>query len=318
MSTLQEYLEMIQNLRRYPNAPYKPCLLLAIIQLVEQGDILENRIRLSNRLKDAFARYVAQIPGWNPKNIHNPFYHLKNDGFWHLSANVDPTRQLNSLIGSSRSPSSRQLHELVDYGYFDEPLFILVTQPNNREIIRQAILERYFPDNREEIEYLIAEEHQIGEHRQLLIQEAAEHPFLYPPFVEPSEDNPVRRQAFRQEIMRIYNYTCVICRLRVATMDGESVTVTDAAHIVPFRISHSDDIRNGISLCKLHHWVFDRGLISLNERYKIKVSRSIDEEGPVEWRLSNLHDKDILLPRHEMLYPAQEALAWHRDKVFRQ
>ena len=126
MSTLQEYLEMIANLRRYPNAPYKPCLLLAIIQLIEQGDIFENRIRLSNRLKDVFARYVAQIPGWDPKNIHNPFYHLKNDGFWHLAPNVDHTRQLSSLIGSSRSPSSRQLHELVDYGCFDDLLFVFL------------------------------------------------------------------------------------------------------------------------------------------------------------------------------------------------
>ena len=318
MHTLQEYLEMIENLRRYPNAPYKPCLLLAIIQLVEQGDILENRVRLSNRLKDAFARYIAQIPGWDPKNIHNPFYHLKNDGFWHLAPSVDRTRQLSSLMGSSRSPSFRQLHELVDYGCFDEPLFIFLTQPDRREIVRQAIIERYFPDDRQGIEYLVAEEHQIGEHRQLLIQEVAEHPFLYSVTPEPSEENPARRQAFRQEIMRIYNYTCAICRLRVATVDGESVTVTDAAHIIPFRISYNDDIRNGISLCKLHHWVFDRGLISLNERYRVKVSRFIDEEGPVEWRLSNLHNKDIFLPQQEMLYPAQEALAWHRDEVFRQ
>ena len=81
---------------------------------------------------------------------------------------------MSSLIGSSRSPSSRQLHELVDYGCFDEPLFIFLTQPDKREIVRQAIIERYFPDDRQGIEYLVAEEHQIGEHRQLLIQEVAE------------------------------------------------------------------------------------------------------------------------------------------------
>ncbi|MDE0013090.1 MAG: HNH endonuclease [Candidatus Poribacteria bacterium] len=318
MHTLQEYLQMIENLRRYPNAPYKPCLLLAIIQLIEQGDILENRIRLSNHLKDAFARYVAQIPGWDPKNIRNPFYHLKNDGFWHLTPNVDCVENLSSLMGSSRSPSSRQLHELVDYGCFDEPFFLFLTQPDERTIIRQTIIRKYFSDYRQAIGNVVAEEHQIGEHRQLLIQEVAEHPFLYSATTEPSEENPVRRKAFRQEIMRIYNYTCAVCRLRVDTMDGESITVTDAAHIIPFSISYSDDIRNGISLCKLHHWVFDRGLISLNERYRVKVSRLIDEEGPVEWRLSNLHNKNILLPQHERLYPAQEALAWHRENKLRQ
>ena len=318
MRTLQEYLQMIEKLRRYPNAPYKPSLLLAIIQLIEQGDIFENKIRLSNHLKDAFARYVSQIPGWDPKNIRNPFYHLKNDEFWHLIPNANRTGQWNGLMVSSRSPSSRQLHELVDYGCFDEPLFIFLTQPDKREIIRQTIIRKYFSDYRQAVESIVAEEYQIGQHRQLLIQEVDEHPFLYASVTESSEENPSRRKAFRQEIMRIYNYTCAVCRLRVDTMDGESITVTDAAHIIPFSVSYSDDIRNGISLCKLHHWVFDQGLISFSEKYKVKVSRLIDEEGPAEWKLSNLQNKDILLPQHEMLYPAQEALAWHRKNKLRQ
>ncbi len=322
MRTLQEYLQMIENLgrniRNGQGAPHKPCLLLAIIQLIEQGDIFENKIRLSNHLKDAFARYVAQIPGrWNPRNILDPFYRLKNEGFWYLNPNAGYARQLDNLMRSNRIPSSpRQFHRLVDYAYFDEPLFIFLTQPDNREIVRQAIIERYFPDNRQPVEDVVKTEHEIGVHRQLLIQGVAEHPFFYSAASEPK--NPIRGAAFRREIMRIYNYTCAVCRLRVDTIDGKSITVTDAAHIIPFNESHSDDIRNGISLCKLHHWVFDRGLISVDERYRVKVSRLIDEEGPAEWRLSNLHNEAVLLPEHERLYPAQEALAWHRGNVLRQ
>ena len=112
----------------------------------------------------------------------------------------------------------------------------------------------------------LPEEQQIGEYRQLLLQEVADHPFSYQVVPEPVEaENPNRSTAFRKEIMRLYNYTCAVCRLRIVTMDGESAT--DAAHIIPFHISHSDDIRNGISLCKLHHWAFDKGLISLSRTY---------------------------------------------------
>ena len=316
MSTLRDYVQQIKNLGRFrQSAPYKPCLLLAVIQLIEHGDIQENKIQLSPNLIDAFTKYIAKFPDWEGK-IYNPFYYLKNDGFWYLCPNVNRETQLNSL--SRRIPSSiRRLRELIAYAYLDEPLFNFLTQSHEREFIRQTIIEKYFPDRRQVIENVIREEQQIGEHRQLLIQEVGEHPFSYQVRSEQVEaENPIRRTAFRREIMRWYNYTCAVCQLRVVTEDGKSIT--DAAHIIPFHISYNDDIRNGISLCKLHHWAFDQGLISLNKNYEVKVSRLISEEGPAEWRFTNLHNKLICLPQNEILYPAQDALAWHREKVFRE
>lgn len=318
MSTLQEYVEQIENLGMYRRdgeyAPYKPCLLLTIIQLIEQGDIRENKIQLSPNLIDAFNKYTAKFPNWDGK-IPNPFYYLKNDGFWYLYPNVNRETQLNERSG--RIPSSiRRLQELIAYAYLDEPLFNFLIQSHEREIIRQAIIDKYFRDCRQAIESVIREEQQIGEHRQLLIQ-FAEHPFSYQVGSEPVEErNPIRGTAFRREIMRWYNYTCAVCRLRVVTEDGKSIT--DAAHIIPFHISYKDDIRNGISLCKLHHWAFDEGLISVNERYKVRVSKIISEEGPEEQMFRNLRNRKILLPQDRILYPAQEALVWHRENRFRE
>ena len=144
MDTLQEYLQMIENLRRYPKAPYKPCLLLAIIQLIEQGDILENRIRLSNHLKDAFARYVAQIPGWDPKNIRNPFYHLKNDGFWHLIPNVDRTRQLSSLTEAAGAPHLVSFMNLLIMGVLTNLFFFFSHNLINGQSSDRLSLESIF------------------------------------------------------------------------------------------------------------------------------------------------------------------------------
>ena len=115
--------------------------------------------------------------------------------------------------------------------------------------------------------------------------------------------------------MRIYDYTCAVCQLHLLTMDGESVT--EAAHIIPFKISRNDDVRNGISLCKLHHWAFDRGLISLSRTYKVIVSELMSERGPTEWMLTTLRGKTILLPEDDERYPAQDALKWHREEVLR-
>ena len=44
----------------------------------------------------------------------------------------------------------------------------------------------------------------------------------------------------------------------------------------------------------------------------------MSDRRPTEWRLTELQDKSILLPEHNQLYPAQDALAWHREKVLRQ
>ena len=93
------------------------------------------------------------------------------------------------------------------------------------------------------------------------------------------EEEPIRRAGFRQAIMRLYDYTCAVCRLRIVTMDGESAT--DAAHIIPFHISQSnDDVRNGVSLCKLHHWAFDKGLISLNKTYQGPIVSPLMSDRP--------------------------------------
>ena len=193
---------------------------------------------------------------------------------------------------------------------------VLLTNANNREIIRQTLIYVYLLDFKGGIEDLIAERQQITEYGQLLISEV-EHPFLSQKSTAPTEkEEPIRSAGFRQTIMGLYDYTCAVCQLRIVTMDGESAT--DAAHIIPFRISKNDDVRNGISLCKLHHWSFDKGLISLSKTYQVLVSPLMSDRRPTEWMLTELQDKSILLPEQDRLYPAQDALAWHREKVLRQ
>ena len=102
--------------------------------------------------------------------------------------------------------------------------------------------------------------------------------------------------------------------LRLVTREGASVV--DAAHIVPFSISANDDVRNGIALCKLHHWSFDEGLISIDDNYHVMTSPLLSAQRPTEWLLTELSEKQIMLPQNEALYPAQEALHYHRQNNF--
>ena len=309
ISTLQDYIQRIRHLNRSPRAnigraPHKPFLLLAVISLIQKGKINENIIHISDDLIAIFKKYIALTPGWNP-TIYNPFYRLKNEGFWHLRrwrSGTPPT-------------SVRQLQNVGAYAVLDDALFYFLCIPECREIIRQTLIDRYFPDLREEIEYLTIEQ-EAEEYSEHLIQDTQQ-PFSMHRDVESIQvETPIRSAGFRRAIMQVYAYTCAVCELNIRASSGESVT--DAAHIIPFSVSYNDDIRNGISLCKSHHWAFDAGLISVNDAYKVIVSPSMTEQGPIASMLTQLRNRRIWLPRGEAYRPAQDALTWHREKVMKQ
>lgn len=52
----------------------------------------------------------------------------------------------------------------------------------------------------------------------------------------------------------------------------------DACHIVPFSQPYDDTIGNGLALCSDLQRAFDRGLIVIDENYKIIVSGIFKED----------------------------------------
>ena len=231
---LQKYVQKMQKLRRGEKgnegpAPHKPLLLLAVIDLIRQGQIDENRIFPFPNLAETFLKYWSNVVANRASNFAMPFFHLKGDKFWHLCPNPGKEDKLNR---HRKVNSISWIHEVVAYASLDEALFVLLTNSQDREVICQTLINKYFPNSKQEIESLIAEEQQIGEYRQLLIQEVAEHTVLYEEQTEPIEkENPNRSEAFRREIMRIYNYT-IVARLSVGKSCEYTITpVLFADHV---------------------------------------------------------------------------------------
>jgi putative restriction endonuclease len=89
----------------------------------------------------------------------------------------------------------------------------------------------------------------------------------------------------------------------------------DAAHIVPVEHKRgTDEIKNGLSLCALHHRAFDHALIGVRTDYTIACSerafqrlRSIGWHGGESEFKAALRDQ-ILLPAKKEIYPAPEYL----------
>ncbi len=314
-NTLEKYVQRMGKLRidkAHGAAPNKPLLLLGVIELIEQGQIPENKISLSPELAETFLKYWSKVTDRKP-NIALPFFHLsKSENFWHLHAN--PGYETALRVATQIKTFSR-LREIVAYASLDDELFTLLTVPHDREVLRQTLIHNYLSEHKQAIEGSLSETEQISVYREELLRRV-EHTFSTQNHIESVQvEEPIRTASFRQAIMGMYDYTCAACRLRILTPDGESIT--EAAHIIPFSESHNDDVRNGISLCKSHHWAFEKGLISLDKNYKVIVSEFTLEHGPTEWLLTTLRDTLILLPDHAALYPAQEALAWHRKEILR-
>ena len=312
---LQKYVQKMECLRidrAHGAAPNKPLFLLAIIEMIEQGQITENKILPAPTLVEIFMKYWSKVTDRRP-NIALPFFHLsKSEDFWHLHANPGYETALRVV---TQIKTFSRLREIVASASLDDDLFVLLTVPDDREVLRQTLIRTYLPDFKQVIEGLLAETEQISAYREELLQRV-EHTFSIQKSIESTEtEEPIRTAGFRQAIMGTYNYTCAVCQLYILTLDGESVT--EAAHIIPFSESYNDDVRNGISLCQLHHWTFDKGLISLDRNYEVIVSELMLERGPIEWLLTTLRGKSILLPEHNEFYPAQDALAWHREEIFR-
>jgi len=119
--------------------------------------------------------------------------------------------------------------------------------------------------------------------------------------------------AFRKMILKEYDFTCSICEMKFHIGD---LVEAQAAHIVPKRQSGTDDPRNGISLCRTHHWAFDSGIFSLSNDYRVQLSHIAKKANSNKFNLLDFSEKQVTLPQNNLLHPHPVALAWHRQNIW--
>lgn len=296
-------------------APHKPFLLLAIMDLIAQGLIQTNFIEFNADLLDTFDLYWTKVIGEDKKSSPIlPFYHLQSDQFWHLV----PVTGMESVLAAVRQIRSiDQLHELVLGAKFDDALFELLLDPGTRDQLRQVLIETYFaPEVRPklvEVGRINAETFQYS--RELLHRSRGRFALKEAPTLDEQYHTESRSTAFRRIVVEAYEHTCAICTIRLVTPEGR--TAVAAAHIVPWSVSHNDDPRNGLALCGLHHWAFDQGLVSVTATYQIVVSPVIPVDQAATKPVLSLAGQPLHRPKDRLLWPAKQALSWHRDHIFR-
>jgi len=87
-------------------------------------------------------------------------------------------------------------------------------------------------------------------------------------------------------------------------------------HIKPWSGSHDDRPTNGFALCRLCHWSFDEGLMSVGKDYEVLVSKRVRTEQNCLGHILTLIDRPIFKPDKQIYCPDKNNLEWHRKKKF--
>ena len=119
----------------------------------------------------------------------------------------------------------------------------------------------------------------------------------------------VNQAAFREIILQVYNNTCCITGIDLPQ-------VNRASHIIPWSESKATrmDPRNGLCLSATYDAAFDRHLISLDDTFRLLVSRDIKDfytSESVRTYFVSRHGQRIALPSR--LKPRGDLLETHRN-----
>lgn len=132
------------------------------------------------------------------------------------------------------------------------------------------------------------------------------------PMIESLTQRPFRDKAFRSAVCLAYKSTCAVTGLKI--INGGGRPEVQAAHIRPVSDKGPDAIRNGIALCGTVHWMFDRGLISIDDDYNVLVA---NDSVPDQARPLLDIRRRLAVPDRPELAPHPEYLRYHRENIFK-
>jgi predicted restriction endonuclease len=118
-----------------------------------------------------------------------------------------------------------------------------------------------------------------------------------------------RNPAFGIGVKRVYDNTCAICGSRLKSPEGHYEV--QGAHIYPKSHNGKDDVRNGICLCRMHHWAFDVGWISISDDYTVLGKPNLPQEKHYNF-IRDYIGRKIRLPIEECFKPHPIYLSAYR------
>lgn len=162
MQEIRHYIKAFSNLHTAKvkgyKAPHKAVLLLAIIDLVETGDIPVPRIELTDKLENKFYdiwhHYLGTSAIFTP-DVTKPYFHMQHESFWRL---VEHT-EAESVMAAEDTPwisrketknlpqgsySIKAMRKAFAFAEIDNMLFQTLQNADARSILRIILINEYF------------------------------------------------------------------------------------------------------------------------------------------------------------------------------
>lgn len=162
MIELRHYIEAFSHLHtakvKGNKAPHKAVLLLAVIDLVEEGAIAVPRIELTDQLEHKFNaiwhRYLGTSAIFSP-DIAKPYFHMQHESFWGLvrreEADMMMAAESSPWIATRKqtkdlpqgSYSLKAMRKAFAYAEIDNLLFQLLQNADARAMLRVILINEY-------------------------------------------------------------------------------------------------------------------------------------------------------------------------------
>ena len=150
---IQRYLDAFSSLVMHTGrdgrvSPHKICMLLAVMDLVENGVITENRIYYNDGLKRAFSSHFDRLnldQGMNRPYV--PCFYLKSSGFWHHEVRSGMERVYKDF--TERGNTERRFADSVEYISLDPELFEYFRSASARGALKAALGENFNDERRD-------------------------------------------------------------------------------------------------------------------------------------------------------------------------
>ncbi|MFJ3667352.1 phosphorothioated DNA-binding restriction endonuclease [Streptomyces sp. NPDC090106] len=286
-----DWLEHTATLRQWSRngtrAPHKPLLLLyALGRFQEDSD---SELRYS-AVEDDLRRLLTEYGPPNRTSPAYPFHHLVSDGVWEVRTERGP---------GSPGTGLRDLRESGATGRLAPDLAnALRREPELLRRIARSLLDQHFPPS------LHGE---LSDAVGLVDLEDARSERL----------SPARRRdrRMRDAVLTAYEYRCAFCGY-----DGRIGAVPvglEAAHVRWWAFDGPDDVANGLCLCSLHHKLFDKGVLGIDEGHRVLVSqRFVGHSASARAQVTALAGRPLVGPQPGTPPVAADHRAWHTAQVF--
>ncbi len=176
---------------------------------------------------------------------------------------------------------SEDFYRIVDKGLAPNPILPRIGDPFNDHAVAEADAIPYFANERDRIEYF--------------------------------GSRYIRDNNFRSIVLSSYDERCAVTGIKL--INGGGRAEVEAAHIQPVKQNGPDMLTNGLALSGTAHWMFDRGLIGIDDDLKILVSRQINNPESVR---SIINETGYIIgPNRPMDRPHPQFLQWHREHLFK-